>query len=191
MPQTATQPKPPVDDALFKAIFGCTISEAMDQILDHFRRLTYNNLDEAKDLTQDVLEKLLAYRHPVPNNGRGLIFRITMNHFIDWKRKASAGFRDLGRPVGNSELINLAGVQKSVEDIAEGTFLRSRFEQACAALPVDQRRIVDLRMDISTGCMDLMNATEIGQILGMPPSTVRGHLRKAKASMRASLDDLL
>jgi RNA polymerase sigma-70 factor (ECF subfamily) len=66
-------------------------------------------------------------------------------------------------------------------DPAERSEIRHRFQQALAALPRQQRLIVELS-DI-----DGRSSTEIGEMLDLPRGTVRWHLHEARKTLRSAL----
>ena len=70
-------------------------------------------------------------------------------------------------------------------DPAERSEIRDRFQKALAALPKQQRLIVELS-DI-----DGRSSTEIGEMLDIPRGTVRWHLHQARKTLRVTLAALL
>ena len=69
-------------------------------------------------------------------------------------------------------------------DPAERSEIRHRFQTALAALPHQQRMIVELS-DI-----DGRSSTEIGEMLNLPRGTVRWHLHQARKTLRTALASL-
>jgi RNA polymerase sigma-70 factor, ECF subfamily len=70
-------------------------------------------------------------------------------------------------------------------DPAERSEIRTRFQDALAALPHHQRLIVELS-DI-----DGRSSTEIGEMLNLPRGTVRWHLHQARKTLRVALAPLV
>ena len=70
-------------------------------------------------------------------------------------------------------------------DPAERSDIRDRFQRALAALPQQQRLIVEMS-DI-----DGRSSTEIGEMLDLPRGTVRWHLHQARKTLRVSLAPLV
>lgn len=132
---------------------------------------------DAEDVTQEVLVRL--YRHLSSWEGRGRfttwLYGVTRNaassHTIRSRGRDRAGHMDgAARRAGGSEdeMLDRMHAERMVEII--GCFLQE--------LPARQRESFDL--------IDLQGFTpsEVAEMLDMNPSTVRGHLFKARRRIR-------
>lgn len=142
-------------------------------------RLTRDR-DEADDLTQDVLVRVLDNLHRYePGSFDGWLYRITRNLFLDRiRRHRRVRFDDL--PDGDWEQPVEPAPGPDVR--AEGTILREQLERALEELPAHLREVVVLR--------DLHDLTyeRIAAIIARPVGTVRSRLHRGRRQLRAVLE---
>jgi RNA polymerase sigma-70 factor (ECF subfamily) len=115
------------------------------------------------------------------NAVRPWLLRITVNVCRQWQRGGFGRRLRLTQPLSEegAELLATLDADPGTSDSTGALDLR----HAVNALPEDLRVIVALRY---YGGMD---ATEIGNALGLPPATVRTRLRRALATLRERLGD--
>lgn len=136
---------------------------------------------DAEDAAQEALVRgMLAW--PTlrdPDALRGWLLRITYNVCADWQRGRLGTQRRQTEPLSEnaSDLpAPLALAPGSAEHAAQ-----LDLRQAIGVLPRDQRVAILLRYYAG------LDASEIGAATGQPPATVRSHLHRARAALRASL----
>jgi RNA polymerase sigma-70 factor (ECF subfamily) len=166
--------------------------EAMDHLDALFRlaRHLTGSDEDADDLVQDTYARAHAAFSqftPGPDPSRGLrawLFRILRNLFIDGRRRernnpVRAGLDDdndapgagSSEPLrGDDELERLRGIV--ADDI----------EAALQALSVDARTVVLLDLEGFT-------ETELAEVLGCSPGTIKSRLSRARAKLRERLRD--
>jgi RNA polymerase sigma-70 factor (ECF subfamily) len=105
--------------------------------------------------------------------------RIAMNVARDvWRKRRPLDFADLGEAV---ELIAAPG--PSAEGRLEAAEARTRLAQYVEALRPEWRMILALRYDGG------LEYREIAEVLQIPLNTVRTHLRRARAALRAQMEE--
>lgn len=125
---------------------------------------------EADELTQETFLAVLqgAARYEPRAAFRSYLFSIAFNQLLAWRRRAQ---RDAPRaPEGQD-------VSAETADPADLLWVR----EALAALEPDDREIVMLRE------YDALSYAEIGALVGLPATTIRSRLFRARASLRARL----
>lgn len=129
------------------------------------------DLDDAKDVCQEVLIRLLedGRTFPDPGQERAWVVRVTINACKNWKK--SAWFR---RRAPLEEGLHLSVENPEPED---GSLLAE-----VNRLPGKYREVLYLRYyeDYQVG--------EIAEILGQSPALVSTHLARAKAKLRKRLE---
>ena len=127
------------------------------------------DLDDAKDICQNVLIKLLAddRRFPDPGQERAWVVRLAVNECKNWKK--SAWFR---RRASLDEAACLASQPPEPD--------RGLLERV-NRLPLKYRRVIYLRY------YEEYEVREIAELLGLTPALVSTHLARAKAKLRAEL----
>lgn len=129
------------------------------------------DLDDAKDVCQEVLIRLLEDERTFPDPGqeRAWVVRVTINACKNWKK--SAWFR---RRAPLEEGLHLSVENPEPED---GSLLAE-----VNRLPGKYREVLYLRYyeDYQVG--------EIAEILGQSPALVSTHLARAKAKLRKRLE---
>ena len=148
-------------------------TELVDQYADTILRIGYTwlgDMDDAKDICQEVLISLLEETRIFPNSGqeRAWVVRVTINRCKNWKKSAWLRHR---APLEE-------GLYLSVEDPEpEGDSLLHHLKQ----LPDKYRQVLYLRY------YEQYEVKEIAALLGRSPALVSTHLARAKARLRAQL----
>ncbi len=140
---------------------------------DTILRLGYTwlgDLDDAKDICQEVLLKLLTDGRTFPDGGqeRAWVIRVTINQCKNWRK--SAWFR---RRAPLEEGLHLSVELPEPED---GSLL-----EQVNRLPAKYRQVLYLRY------YEDYEVHEIAALLGQSPALVSTHLARAKAKLRQQL----
>jgi RNA polymerase sigma-70 factor (ECF subfamily) len=141
-------------------------------------RLARGDPDEADDLVQDALE-VASQRAPSDleaKSPRGWLAVVLRNR---WRMNRRSAARRSAREDAASQAPGATA--EPVDELARMELLGFVIERLRAMPELDQR-IVTLRF------FDDLDATAIGERLGIPPATVRSRLQRALARLRADLD---
>jgi RNA polymerase sigma-70 factor (ECF subfamily) len=138
---------------------------------------------DAEDAAQEALVRAWQALGDLrdPQALRGWLLRITVNVCRQWRRGGFGRRQRLVEPLPEEDAVPLALLAQDpgASDHAARLDLRA----AINALDEDLRLIVVLRYYAE------MDATEVGQALGIPPATVRTRLRRALHHLRDTLHD--
>src|SRR5262249_55894543 len=143
--------------------------------------------DEAEDILQQVFLKLylslptLHCKEPL----KPWLFHITRNQCLDYlRRKAVLRFSELearGQESECSALDMLADPSPLPEEVAEHHDLQQAIDRAIHTLPPKVRAIILLRY------AGQLSYPEIAKRLGVPATTVKTYVQRAKPLLRAAL----
>lgn len=146
----------------------------VEQYSDMILRLGYSwlgDMDDAMDICQEVLLKLLTDKHTFTDQGqeRAWVIRLAINQCKNWKK--SAWFRHRA-PLE-------AGLHLAVEtpEPADSSLL-----EQIRRLPAKYRQALYLRY------YEGYEVQEIAQLLGCSPGLVSTHLARAKIKLREQLE---
>ena len=133
--------------------------------------------DEAEDVTQTVLLRVHGSlsQYSSPAAFTTWVYRITHNVFIDWERKSQ---RDRVR-VERFTREQVAAWLPEAMDPSEACGAVEQLKHFMRHLSPQQRAVLDLIE------LQGFNASEVGEMLEVSPSTVRVHLHRARAVMAA------
>jgi len=158
---------------------------AFDRLVErHLRRayaLAYwvlGDREDAEDVVQEAFVR--AYTNLHRYDGRRpfapWFYRILLNRALNWRRS---------RQRRRTEALPLEhpASDPPPDRAAERAEARAQLEAALAALTPVQRAIVELFE------LEGMTSEEIGAALGLRPGTVRWHLHRARALLRAQLGE--
>jgi len=162
---------------------GVTVEQILahtDALYNHARHLTGNDA-EAEDLVQEAALRALAgageYR---AGNLKAWLFRILRNAFIDARRK-----RRPELPLGELDVVD-GGDGELLRDDLELERLRGvvadDIQAALAALSDDARAIILLDLEGFT-------ESEVAELMGCPPGTVKSRLSRARSLLRKRLKE--
>ena len=159
--------------------FEALVRRVYDQVYRWALVQTSDN-DEADDVTQEVLFRLFTKLRSYKGKSRFTtwLYQVTRNAAYEMGRKRATQLR-FREKLGRMESGAQAASMEERSDNAVTATIRALFER----LPSRQRQIFDLA--------DLQgySPTEIGEMLGMNPVTVRANLCKARRSIRAKLTE--
>lgn len=150
-----------------------------DKIFNIAYRLT-GNRDDAADLTQDVLVRVLRNLDRYqPGTFDGWLYRITKNLFLDHVRRRA---RIRMEPLPEEEWRMPASTEPGPADVLERRTLEARLEQGLAELPDDFRLAVVL-CDVEG-----LTYEEIAAATGWPMGTVRSRIHRGRRRLRGHLE---
>jgi RNA polymerase sigma-70 factor (ECF subfamily) len=152
----------------------------LDALYDHARHLAGNDA-EAEDLVQEACLRALAgagaYR---PGNLKAWLFKILRNAFIDARRR-----RRPEQPLGELDIVDGGGGELLRGDL-ELERLRGVVAEdiaaALSALSDDARAIILLDLEGFT-------ESEVAEIAGCAPGTVKSRLARARVLLRRRLEE--
>jgi RNA polymerase sigma factor (sigma-70 family) len=137
---------------------------------------------DAEDAVQEALvrgwQAWMTLRDPAAV--RPWLLRITVNVCRDWRRGRYGTHRRLNQPLEDADLRPLAFIASQ-----PGASIHTALDLRDAVNRLDE----SLRMVVALRYYAGLDATEIGEMLGIPSSTVRTRLSRALALLRASLGD--
>lgn len=123
----------------------------------------------AEDIVQETYLRALANAHILNDLSeekcRAWLYRTAKNLFIDHVRRMSK----------RTETIN--------EPISEDDYSSVIVQMMCQHLPEDERTLFILRY------LEGYNSTELGDMFGIPPSTIRARLASARSKLRKCYND--
>ena len=139
-------------------------------LLIRIGRTWLEDLDDAKDICQIVLIKLLEHPRTFPDTGqeRAWVIRIAVNECKNWKKSAW-----VRRRAPLEEGLSLSVEASEPED---GSLL-----ERVQALPPKYREVIFLRY------YEEYQVGEIAQLLGIPAPLVSTRLKRAKDKLRTML----
>lgn len=134
---------------------------------------------DAEDAAQEAVTR--AWRHRADLRDveamRGWLLRITANVCHNWRRDRDTPTRQQAQPLGETLPVFDTLADPGASDHA----LRLDLRQAIARLDREHQHLIALRY------YAVLDASEIGALLGVPAATVRTRLRRALALLRAQL----
>ena len=160
---------------------GVTVEEILahtEALYNHARHLAGNDA-EAEDLVQEAALRALANaREYRAGNLKAWLFRILRNAFIDARRR-----RRPEQPLGELDVVD-GGEAELLRDDLELERLRGvvadDIQEALAALSDDARAIILLDLEGFT-------ESEVADLMGCAPGTVKSRLSRARALLRKRL----
>jgi len=160
--------------------------DAINYFITHYRRsiqLTIfkivKNEELAKDLTQEVLTKIISNIHQYDEDHvfGGWVYRIAVHHAIDHLRKRKLKTVSLDHPLNKAKAFTAKASLSSSPSPPEHPFstdLYNEVEAILKALPETYRNILVMYY------FKEMSYKEIAQEIGMSMGTVKSQLHRAK-----------
>lgn len=140
------------------------------------------NLEDAEDVTQDVMFRIS--KHIGRFDGRAKVttwaYQITSNAVTDHYRRSSGEGPPQPGGVASAEVATPAIAAETVDDRTAAELVKTFFE----ALPGKQREVFDL------ADLQGFRSSEVAEMLGMNPATVRAHLFRARRAIREKILEL-
>lgn len=158
----------------------------------HIARIAIGDLDEALDIVQDAMIKLVRrYATRPPGEWRPLFYRILRNRIVDQQRRRAVRNRFMAwRPRNEPDEddfdpIAVATAQRSLEpehQVETGQTM-SALEAAVEALSARQQQAFLLRT------VEGLDVAETAEIMGCSQGSVKTHLSRAVHRLRAALGE--
>lgn len=170
--------------------YGELVRKYQDRVFNTCWRIC-GHLEEARDITQEAFlkafENISSFRQQC--GFYTWIFRVAVNLALSHRRKEQrrrtvAFGEDTGRVATQAEGVAGLAARASASDPADAVGnaeLRGVVSHALNALDDDHRAVVVLR-DIEG-----LDYREIGDILGLPPGTVKSRLHRARMALRKAI----
>jgi RNA polymerase sigma-70 factor (ECF subfamily) len=157
------------------AAFDSLVRRYLDRALVVARRIS-GNAHDAEDLVQDsfirALERIATFDNSRPF--APWFFRLLTNTGLNARRARAIRMTE-------PETVEVPAPHVDPYEAVERLEIRERFDAALAALPDRQRLVVSMFE------VDGLSSTEIAEVLGIAPETVRWHLHQARRVLRAAL----
>lgn len=148
--------------------------EAEHRALTAYAVALIGSHEDARDLIQDVLVRLVQDRRPVAC-GRTFVLRCIRNGAIDLLRRRGRG-RDASALTAGVSYIDVTAASVDGREMAE------RVRRALEALTTDQREVIALRIHAG------QTLREVASILDMPIGTVASHYARGIDRLRSLLN---
>ncbi len=152
------------------AAFQAVYEELFDDVYAYFN-LCFG-VAEAEDLAQEIFLKVWQQteKEEPPNSWRAFVFRCAVNLKNDVLRRKYA-------KANATEAL----LKQTAEPMATDDLEHISVQNALTTLPLEERELLALKSFEFT-------SDEIGALLSITPSTVRGRLQKAKAHFKEALE---
>jgi RNA polymerase sigma-70 factor (ECF subfamily) len=172
-------------------------TEALSELLEAYQRRVYSicyrtlgNPEDAADVTQDVLVKIIEGLDSYDGRSKlsTWIIRICINTSLSHLRKQRLRrHASLDQSVQNSPRSGMdlsAGGEHSAVQRIEQSELHSQLLRAVATIDPDMRSILVLRD------MQGLDYQQIAEVLGAPIGTVKSRLFRARTALRQAMEEL-
>ena len=179
-----------------KIIESCLLGDTQmfSRLIDNYKNMVYNlayrmsnNQQEAEDISQDVFlhtYQSLARFNPSYKFSTWL-YQITLNIIRDRFKKKELNYVSLDTPVETDDseyYIQPADLTNNPEQIISQKENLQTIQQAIYSLPLKYREVIVLRH------LQDLSYIEIGNILKLPPGTVKVRLYRAREQLRKILE---
>jgi RNA polymerase sigma-70 factor (ECF subfamily) len=153
-------------------------------IINLITRIT-NDPAQAEDLTQETFVKAFRNLAAFDTTRRfsSWIFRIAHNIAIDALRRSGAPPISLDADGAAAEATRRQLASPPAPDPAEREALGRALERALSRLRPEYRAAIVLRYD------EGLSFEEIGHVMGIPPTTARTHVHRARKELSRLLED--
>jgi len=173
--------------------FEVLVRQYQDRVFNTCWRIS-GHLEDARDLTQEAflkaLENIASFKYQ--SSFYTWLFRVAVNLALSHKRKA-ARHRTISLDRGTGEegtqaepLKHLVATDSRDDPLAAATKaeMQGMVARGLQALDENQRAVVVLRD------LEGFDYHEIGEIIGIPPGTVKSRLFRARMALHKAIDDL-
>lgn len=165
-------------------------TDEVEAAVEEHSRLVYRvaysalrNHHDAEDATQETFLRFLKHRHDWPRirDRRAWLARTAWRVAIDARRRPAA--TSLDEAAGVVSTLRAAG--KGAEEIVAHDETSALLHQLIDGLPRELRETLTLSM------VEEMSSAEVGEILGIPPGSVRERLWRARQILKEKLRAVL
>lgn len=138
------------------------------------------SIEDAKDVVQESMIKLLKYRDQPRSAWEGLIYRIAINHYYDFLRKSKAS--------ASSVHVTIDGLDVPSEEVPHELWLiteetKKKLQRLIRNLPERCREVYLLNRE------EGMSYSEVANHLGVSVKTVEKHISSALSQLRLGLSE--
>jgi RNA polymerase sigma-70 factor, ECF subfamily len=165
-------------------IYHELVQRHQDAVFGYACRMLRNRAD-AEDVTQEALLQMWRrWGSFNPLKTRPWIMRVTHNLCVDViRRRDRASGREVPAEPAVLEAVPDAGESRDPARMADQSMLRERIEAAIQTLPPTLRSVFVLRE------LQDLKCAQIADVLGMPESTVKVYLFRARNHLQVELRD--
>ena len=170
-------------------------NEAFRVLIQQYQKRIYRiaygitlDYEESLDIAQDVFLKVYQNIHKFEEEAKlsTWLYRITVNHCLNWQRRWKRRFRWHHEPLETSDMANrpeLGTDTEKPETLYQAKEFEQLFQQKLKALPEGARAVFVLRE------LEGLSYDEIAQTLKIKPGTVSSKLFYARRKLKESLED--
>ncbi|HEV2493731.1 MAG TPA: sigma-70 family RNA polymerase sigma factor [Terriglobia bacterium] len=164
--------------------------DEMEAAVEEHSRLVYRiaysalrNHHDAEDATQETFLRFLKHRHDWPRirDRRGWLARTAWRVALDARRRPAPASLDEAAGV----VATLCAAGKDAEEIAAHEETAGLLHHLIDGLPHELRETLMLSM------IEEMSSAEVGEVLGIPPGSVRERLWRARQLLKEKLRAVL
>lgn len=170
---------------------------ALSQLVERHQKFVYNvalkfirDADDASDLTQEVLIKMVTKLHQFEHNSsfRTWLYRMTFNHFVNTQRKKAElevhSFDQLAEYVDRVHNQEEMTTQEQFAYSQQIIEVRNKCMTSTLLCLNRQQRLV-----LILGCIFNFKSTVAAELLDMTPENFRQQLSRAKADLYNFMDN--
>jgi RNA polymerase sigma-70 factor (ECF subfamily) len=171
----------PVDEVLDRELEMIVRQEA--KFVYGIAYAVLRNHHDAEDSAQETFVRVMRYRHRLPEvtDRRAWLARIAWRVAIDRRKSA----HEISLDEAAESVLNLYAAGEGVEQIASHNQMKVLLGQMIASLPRKLREAVTLSLN------EELSQNDIGHVLGIPESSVRTRLFRARQLLRQKLATVL
>ena len=149
-----------------------------------FAELGLRQREDALDVVQDAMMKMLAYRERPPAEWTPLFWSILRSRIIDQQRRRTFRLHWLApHQQGDADTIDWADSGPDPARHHDGRHAWSRITEAVRALPRRQREAFTLRV------FEELDVASTAQAMGCSEGSVKTHLSRAREALQRRLEE--
>ncbi|MGY0506003.1 RNA polymerase sigma factor [Luteimonas sp. e5] len=149
-----------------------------------FAELGLRHREDALDVVQEAMLKMLAYRERPAQEWTPLFWRILRTRIIDAQRRRRFRLSWLSSATGDDgSQIDWADDAAGPARSHDGREAWGRIREAMRALPARQREAFTLRV------LEELDVADTAAVMGCSEGSVKTHLSRARSALQAQLED--